>query len=141
MLLGKLIKNIKPAYKSIKFNSIRFNSKDCKKNDIFFSIQGNKLKGNNYINDAIKNGSKIIISNLSFEGFNKEKILFIKNKNPRKALAEAASNFYKKKPKNIIAVTGTNGKTSIANFFYQILSLSKKKSCCRWNFGSFIKKS
>ncbi len=63
MLLGELIKNIKPAYKSIKFNNIRFNSKDCKTNDIFFSIQGNKLKGNNYIKDAIKNGSKIIISN------------------------------------------------------------------------------
>ena len=45
MLLGELIKNIKPAYKSIKFNNIRFNSKDCKTNDIFFSIQGNKLKG------------------------------------------------------------------------------------------------
>ena len=66
MLLGKLIKNIKPAYKSIKFNNIRFNSKDCKTNDIFFSIQGNKLKGNNYIKDAIKNGSKIVISNLNF---------------------------------------------------------------------------
>ena len=50
MLLGELIKNIKPAYKSIKFNNIRFNSKDCKTNDIFFSIQGNKLKGNDYMN-------------------------------------------------------------------------------------------
>ena len=28
-------------------------------------------------------------------------VLFIKNKNPREALAEAASNFYKKKPKNL----------------------------------------
>ena len=36
MLLGKLIKNIKPAYKSIKFNNIRFNSKDCKKTIFFF---------------------------------------------------------------------------------------------------------
>ena len=94
MLLGKLIKNIKPAYKFIRFNNIRFNSKDCKTNDIFFSIQGNKLNGNNFIKDAIRNGSKIIISNLNFEGFNKEKILFIKSKNPRKTLAEAASMFY-----------------------------------------------
>ena len=140
MLLGELIKNIKPAYKSIKFNNIRFNSKDCKTNDIFFSIQGNKLNGNNYIKDAIKNGSKIIISNLNFEGFNKEKILFIKNKNPRKALAEAASNFYKKKPKNIIALTGTNGKTSISNFFYQILSLSKKKVAAIGTLGVLSKK-
>ena len=140
MLLGKLIKNIKPAYKSIKFNNIRFNSKDCKNNDVFFSIQGNKFNGNNYIKDAIKNGSKIIISNLNFEGFNKKKILFIRNKNPRKALAEAASNFYKKKPKNIIALTGTNGKTSISNFFYQILSLNKKKVAAIGTLGVLSKK-
>jgi len=140
MLLGKLIKNINPAYKSIRFNNIRFNSKDCKTNDIFFSIQGNKLNGNDYIKDAIKNGSKIIISNLNFEGFNKKKILFIKNKNPRKALAEAAGNFYTKKPKNIIALTGTNGKTSIANFFYQILSLSKKKVAAIGTLGVLSKK-
>jgi len=140
MLLGKLIKNIKPAYKSIKFNNIRFNSKDCKKNDIFFSIQGNKFNGNDFIKDAIRKGSKIIISNLNFEGFNKAKILFVKSKNPRNALAEAASNFYTKKPKNIIAVTGTNGKTSIANFFYQILSLSKKKAAAVGTLGVLSKK-
>ena len=80
MLLGELIKNIKPAYKSIKFNNIRFNSKIVKRT--IFSIR-NRLKGNNYIKDAIKNGSKIIISNLNFEGFNKEKILFIKNKSKK----------------------------------------------------------
>ena len=77
---------------------------------------------------------------LNFEGFNKEKILFIKNKNPRKALAEAASNYYKKKPKNIIALTGTNGKTSISNFFYQILSLSKKKVAAIGTLGVLSKK-
>ena len=80
MLLGKLIKNIKPAYKSIKFNKIRFNSKDCKKNDIFFFIQGNKFNGNNYIKDAIKNGSKIIISNLNLRGLIKKKFYLLKIK-------------------------------------------------------------
>ena len=114
MLLGKVLKNINQKYKSIKFKNIRFNSKDCKFNDIFFSIGGNNLNGNNYINEAINNGATIIVSNLKYEGFNKNKILFIRSKDPRKLLAESASNFYYKKPKNIIAVTGTNGKTSIA---------------------------
>ena len=127
MLLSKLFKKYKQQYKSIKFKNIKFNSKDCKPNDIFFAIKGNNLNGNNFISNAIKNGAKIIVSNLTFEGFNKNKILFIHNKNPRKLLAEAASNFYNKKPKNIIAVTGTNGKTSISNFYYQILALNKKK--------------
>ena len=32
--------------------------------------------------------------------------------------------FYSKKPKNIIAVTGTNGKSSVADFFHQFLTLN-----------------
>ena len=34
------------------------------------------------------------------------------------------SKFYKLKPKNIIAVTGTNGKTSVADLFYQLLTIN-----------------
>ena len=140
MLLGKIFKNINQNYKSIKFKNIRFNSKDCKSNDIFFAIDGVNTNGNKYIKDAIKNGAKIIVSNLKYEGFDKNNILFIKSQNPRKSLALAASNFYQKKPKNIIAVTGTNGKTSISNLYYQILSLNKKKVATIGTLGVLSKK-
>ena len=140
MLLGEVLKNINKKFKSIRFKNIRFNSKECKSNDIFFAISGNNLNGNNFINDAINNGAKIIVSNLKYEGFDKKKILFVKSKYPRKLLSEAASNYYSKKPKNIIAVTGTNGKTSITNFYYQILSLNKAKVAAIGTLGVISKK-
>ena len=140
MLLGDVLKNIDQRYKSIKFKNIRFNSKDCKLNDIFFAINGNHFNGNNFITEAINNGAKIIVSNLKYKGFNKQKVLFLRNKDPRKLLSEAASNFYYNKPKNIIAVTGTNGKTSIANLYYQILTLNKKKVAAIGTLGIVSKK-
>ena len=140
MLLGKVFKNIDQKHKSIKFKNIRFNSKDCKYNDIFFAINGINSNGKNYINDAIKNGAKIIVSNLKFEGLNNNKILFIYNKNPRKLLSKVASRYYKLKPRNIIAVTGTNGKTSIVNFYYQILTLNNKNSAAIGTLGVLSKK-
>ena len=140
MLLGKVFKNVNRKYKSVKFNNIRFNSKKCKPNDIFFAIKGNNSNGNKFIGNAINNGARVVVSDLKYEGFNKKKILFIKSKDPRKLLSEVASNIYNKKPKNIIAVTGTNGKTSIVNFYYQIMSLNKKNVASFGTLGVFSKK-
>ena len=54
-------------------------------------------------------------------------MLYIKTNNPRLALSNFAVKYYNKKPNNIIGVTGTNGKSSIVNFYYQLLKLNKKK--------------
>ena len=140
MLLGKVLKNINTKYKSIKFKNIRFNSKECKPNDIFFAISGNEVNGNNYIKNAINKGAKIIVSDLKFEGFDNNKVLFVRSKNTRNSLAEAASKIYYQKPKNIIAITGTNGKTSVANFYYQILTLNNKKAATIGTLGVLSKK-
>ena len=140
MLLGKVFKNIDQKYKNIHFKGIKFNSKECKPNDIFFAIKGNNSDGNKYIYDAIDNGAKIIVSNLKFKKFNIKKVLFIHSKNPRKMLSYTASQFFKLKPKNIIAVTGTNGKTSIANFYQQILNLNNIKVASIGTLGVLSKK-
>ena len=140
MFLGEVLKNINKKYRKIKFNNIKFNSRNCKPNDIFFAIKGNDLDGKKYINDAIKNGAKIIVSDLKLEGFNKKKILFIRTKNPRKILSDVSSRFYKLKPNNIIAVTGTNGKTSVMNFYQQILELNNQRVASIGTLGVSSKK-
>ena len=47
--------------------------------------------------------------------------------NIRKLLSNVSYKILGKKPKKLIAVTGTNGKSSIADFFFQILNLNSKK--------------
>jgi len=61
-------------------------------------------------------------SKIKFKSF---KIPLLKVRDARKSLSEACSNFYNKKPAYIVAVTGTNGKTSVANFFFQLFKLNK----------------
>jgi len=126
MFLKDYYPKLNKKFIKVKFNGIAFDSNHVKKDCIFFAIKGNKFDGNKFTKDAIKKGCKIVVSEKTKEGF-KNNILYLKNKNPRKLLAEFAAKINYKRPNNLVAVTGTNGKSSIANFYYQILKLNKIK--------------
>ena len=126
MLLGNYFHNINKYYKNFSFSGISFDTKSIKKNNIFFAIKGNSIDGNKFIPKAIKKGSKIIVTEKKVNQF-QNGILYIHTKNIRKLLAEIAFKITNQRPKNLIAVTGTNGKSSVADFYYQILKLNKKK--------------
>jgi len=126
MLLKNLISNLRPEVAALKIKGISFDSRSVKKGDLFVSIKGDKFDGNDYINQATSKGAKVIIHSRPIK--KNKKVTFIKFKDSRNILARLSTKYYKNKPKNIIAVTGTNGKTSIADFFYQIFMLQNKKS-------------
>ena len=126
MFTGNFFKEIKSKYKKHYFSGLCSNSSNCQKDNIFFAIKGSKIDGNKFIKNAIQKGAKTIVSTQKFEGL-KKNILYIKSLNVRKLLAETSYKIHKNKPKNLIAVTGTNGKSSIADFYFQILELNKKK--------------
>ena len=108
------------------FSGICFDSSKIKKNNIFFAIKGNNIDGNDFILAAIKKGAKIIITEKKIKS-PPDGVKFIQVKNIRKLLAQISFKIQKNVPKNLIAVTGTNGKSSIADFYFQILKLNKKK--------------
>ncbi len=124
MLLKKLIKNLPQNIKNIKIKGISLDSRKVKKGDIFFAIKGREFNGNLFIRDAILKGAVAVVCSKNLKKQN-TKIPLIKAKNPKILLASVCEIFFKKKPKNIFAVTGTNGKSSVADFFFQILNTNK----------------
>ena len=121
MLLSKILENNFYDEEDINISGIAFNNQAVKKGYLFFAIVGNKFNGCDFIDEAIQKGAVSIIAPESYKKKINTNIPIIKVNNTRKALAFAASKFFIKKPKNILAVTGTNGKTSIAYFVKMLL--------------------
>lgn len=106
--------------KDFKIEFLSCNSKNIKDNSIFFSVTGFKEDGSIYIPDSINKGAKAVISDSDKCGIYKDicknqNIWLIKVTNIRKLMAAISAAFFgfPGKKLNCIAVTGTNGKTTI----------------------------
>ncbi len=124
MLLKKIIKHLPIDIQKINIKGLSSDSNQIKKNYLFFAIKGSESNGEDYINSAIKKGATAVVCDLNCK-IKSKKIPIIKVKNIKKIITDSCITFYKSKPKNIIAVTGTNGKSSVAEFYHQILFAQK----------------
>ena len=125
MLLSKLIEKFKNEleifnFKDIEFNSIQSDSRLVKNNDIFFALNGRARKGLDFVDKAIENGAKVIVCNKN-ENYKNDNLVVIKTNDALKLLGKCLNIFYPNKPKHIIGITGTSGKTSVAEFTRQAI--------------------
>ncbi|MCC8377659.1 MAG: UDP-N-acetylmuramoyl-L-alanyl-D-glutamate--2,6-diaminopimelate ligase [Rickettsia endosymbiont of Graphium doson] len=103
------------------------NSKTIKANDAFFAIKG----GNDFIEDALDKGAALVITDDKKN--TTSKVIFVED--IKETLYEAIELFYSKKPSTMIAVTGTNGKSSVVSYIAQIYSLLGQKAASIGTIG------
>ncbi len=104
---------------------LTLDSRHVEEGYLFAAIPGSKEDGSRYIADAIYHGAAAILSvpeHDSVEAYEEtgQKVAFIHDENPRRCLAKLAAKFYGRQPETLVAVTGTNGKTSTVYFVQQI---------------------
>jgi len=88
---------------------------------LFAALPGGRQDGRAFISDAIRRGAAAILAPVGTEAPEGAAIL-VTDDNPRLRFALMAAAFYGRQPRHLVAVTGTNGKTSVANFTRQIWS-------------------
>lgn len=113
-------------------NNISCDSRELENICAFFAIKGNKYNGNDYINIALANGAKIAFTD-QINIANETNIYYLED--ARLGFALAASILYPNHPNYMMAVTGTNGKSSVVSYVRQILSLLGKNSCSIGTLG------
>jgi UDP-N-acetylmuramoyl-L-alanyl-D-glutamate--2,6-diaminopimelate ligase len=89
---------------------------------LFCALPGSVSDGRDYIPQALAQGAAAVLApeDTLTNGFDAAKLVMVGD--VRRAYALAAKAFYGLQPKTCVAVTGTNGKTSVATFCRQIFS-------------------
>jgi UDP-N-acetylmuramoyl-L-alanyl-D-glutamate--2,6-diaminopimelate ligase len=110
----------------IEIQQVSCDSRKIEKGALFFALQGAKADGNAFIEDALKRGAVAVASEepapQNFPGG----VAWIQVREARKALASTAANFFDH-PANalqLVAVTGTNGKTTTTSLVDAIIKAS-----------------
>lgn len=111
---------------NLECKDIHFDSRKVAKGSIFIAIKGHDSDGHEYISEAISQGAICIVyqdSTLT-EILKKMNIAGLLTQNTRRALSIISSNFYDHPSTkiNLIGVTGTNGKTTIATLLYNLFT-------------------
>ncbi len=101
---------------------------------LFAALQGNAMDGRRFIPDAAAKGAVAVLSDAVDSSF-ADRLAFIADANPRRRLALMAAAFFGAQPETMVAVTGTSGKTSVANFTAQLWAQMGRKAASLGTLG------
>jgi len=101
-------------------SSLSLNSNRCKKHSIFVAQTGLHTDGHRYIDSAIDHGASVIIHSSPLSSYQKG-ITYIEHPYPQAIASHLGYQLYTPYPQQIIAVTGTDGKSTTCEFLYRLL--------------------
>lgn len=116
-------------------NSVCTDTRKLKKNDLFFALKGDTFNGNTYANKAIELGASYVVVDEPKYATHKNSILVKDVLNTLQDLARFHRNYLGLK---IIALTGSNGKTTTKELIQAVLSQKYNTVATTGNFNNHI---
>ena len=109
--------------------ALEYDSRKIKAGDCFFAVRGTQSDGHNYIASAIKSGAVAVVCQELPQQLN-EGVSYIVVEDSNKAMADMAAAFYDypSEELELVGVTGTNGKTTVATLLCDLFQLLGHKA-------------
>jgi UDP-N-acetylmuramoyl-L-alanyl-D-glutamate--2,6-diaminopimelate ligase len=103
-----------PPDPEVEVPRVAYDSRQATSGSLFVAIRGQKTDGNRFISDAVQRGARIIVSEMPPPEANPGGAMWLRVPDARKALAVISANFFGRPAEKLqlVAVTGTNGKTT-----------------------------
>ena len=106
--------------------------REVTRGDVFGAFKGAVFNGEDFIGQAVDRGAVAVVARPEVEV---AKVPLLADPEPRRRFAELAAKFYAPYPDRIVAVTGTNGKTSTVEMTRQIWRMTGHRSASIGTLG------
>jgi len=120
---------------SIEVAGLSADSRQVREGFVFVAIAGTKADGARFIADAVAKGAVAVVAGAKAEVGDVGSVPLLRAEEPRRALSRMAARFYASQPETVVAVTGTSGKTSVADFTRQLFAALGHKSASLGTIG------
>ena len=135
--LSKIIKNITGVRLTSPITGITTDSRDCKPGDLYIALLGDRSNGHHYLQDVdtMDASAALISEKNSNQKLNLHQIIV---EDTRKALGLIANNWRNIFNIPVIAITGSNGKTSTKELLYHVLKDKYNVHATEGNYNTSI---
>ncbi|MED5256745.1 MAG: UDP-N-acetylmuramoyl-tripeptide--D-alanyl-D-alanine ligase [Candidatus Neomarinimicrobiota bacterium] len=113
---------------------ISTDSRECRSGDLYIAICGEKVDGHDFIDNAVENGAKVILAQ---EHIKTDAYTVLVN-NTIEAISAVASFWRNQFDIPVIAITGSNGKTSTKELLRHVLNAQFAVHATEGNYNTSI---
>jgi UDP-N-acetylmuramoyl-L-alanyl-D-glutamate--2,6-diaminopimelate ligase len=136
MNLGELFPEARAAPSANRpVSGLASDSRKATRGSVFVAVPGSKTDGMAFVSQAVIAGAVAVVGEAERPSHLDEAIAYVRVPDVRRALALAAARFYPRQPDMIVAVTGTSGKSSVADFARQLFAALGRTSASLGTLG------
>src|SRR6266705_1717535 len=122
----------------ISIERISTDSRTIKKGELFVALRGENFDGHKFIEATAKAGAAGAIVDLNWKGKVPKKFAIIRAQNTLLTYQNLAANYRKSLPIKVLAITGSNGKTSTKDFAASVLGRKFRVTKTQGNFNNHV---
>lgn len=131
MKLSRLAGGSAGGHGDIDIAGLTADSREVRPGFLFAALPGVRHDGAEFVPRAVASGAVAVLAGRSLDAG----VPLITGQDPRRCLARMAARFYRSQPETVVAVTGTNGKSSIVWFLRQIWAAAGINAACLGTLG------
>src|SRR6266403_1154801 len=117
---------------------ISTDSRTIKKGELFVALRGENFDGHKFVGATAKGGAAGAIVDLKWKGKVSDKFAIIRAQDTLLAYQNLAANYRKSLPLKVLAITGSNGKTSTKDFAASVLGRRFRVTKTQGNFNNHV---